>query len=154
MFKSGLIIGIVGLIFGIGITLLTPLCVPCLALFLGLGAGFLANVFEKPVVQNRAVKSGAYSGAIAGIGVILGQVIGALINSFYVSEEAAMEMLKNFGFAVPADYGTLYSASQIIATICFSLLDIVFMVLMGMLGGFIWWKMNGPKPSEPVVVDL
>ncbi|MAT43288.1 MAG: hypothetical protein CL609_13190 [Anaerolineaceae bacterium] len=79
MFKSGLILGIVGLILGIGITLLTPICVPCLALFLGLGAGFLANVFEKPMVQNRAVKSGAYSGAIAGIGIILGQVFGALI---------------------------------------------------------------------------
>ncbi|MAT43287.1 MAG: hypothetical protein CL609_13185 [Anaerolineaceae bacterium] len=65
-----------------------------------------------------------------------------------------MEMLRNFGFAVPADFGTYYSTSQIIGTICFSLMDILFMVLMGLLGGFIWWKMRGPKPSEANVIDL
>lgn len=154
MFKSGLILGIVGLILGIGITLLTPLCVPCLALFLGLGAGFLANVFDKPGLQNRAVKSGAFSGAIAGAGVILGQIIGAIINSSVVDSAAAAEILRDFGYAMPADFDTIYAISQIGGTICFSLLDIVFMVLMGMMGGFIWWKMRGPKSTNPVIVDL
>jgi MFS family permease len=128
--------------------------VPCLALFLGLGAGFLANVFDKPVVQNRAVKSGAYSGALAGIGVIIGQIIGALINSSVVDSAAAAEILQDFGYAMPADFDTIYTISQVGGTICFSLLDILFMVLTGMLGGFIWWKMRGPKPTNPVIVDL
>lgn len=153
MVKSGLILGAVGLLFGIGAALLTPLCVPCLAIFLGIAAGYLAGVFDKPNENGKAVKKGALSGLIASAGVILGQIIGAVINNSVVGAEGAAEILEQFGYNYGAEYENIYAISQVLGTVCFSFLDIVFMVLLGMLGGFLWWKFTGSK-TNPMIVDM
>lgn len=48
MLKSGLIVGVVMIVLAIGSTLISPLCAPCVALLAGLGAGYLACVFDRP----------------------------------------------------------------------------------------------------------
>jgi hypothetical protein len=53
MKKSGLIAGIAALLLAFGAaSVVSPVCVPCLAFAFGLLAGYLAGVFDKPVDQN------------------------------------------------------------------------------------------------------
>ena len=57
MTKSGLIFGAVTLLAaGLTGVISLQICAPCLALFLGLGAGYLAGVFDKPADNNRAAR--------------------------------------------------------------------------------------------------
>jgi len=153
MLKSGLIIGAVGLVLALGGSLITPLCVPCLALFLGLAAGYLSGVFDKPGQNSEALKKGALSGAIASLGTIIGQIIGALINAATVDAAQAAEIMKEFGYAVPGDMESFYAIGQIGGTVCFSFLDIIMMALFGLLGGILWWKMTGEKQSQPTIIE-
>jgi hypothetical protein len=147
MLKSGLIIGIAVMVLGALSALITPLCIPCLAIFLGMAAGYLAGVFDKPVMNSEAVKKGALSGLIASVGAIIGQIIGSIINASLMGPEAAAEMMEQLGIDVGANYETIYQLSQVGGTICFSIMDILFMALLGMLGGVLWWQISGKKQN-------
>jgi hypothetical protein len=70
MLKSGLIVGAVMLVLSLGGSLITPLCVPCLALIVGIGAGYLAGTFDKPLASGASAQVGAGAGAIAGVGAL------------------------------------------------------------------------------------
>jgi len=150
MFRSGLIIGIIALLLAIGSALLSPLCVPCLALLLGLGAGYLAGTFDKPSDQRGAARVGVIAGALSSIGALAGQSIGALINSQLVRPADALELLRQFGMQVPlgttpAEFARIFGASMIISTFCLGLFDIFLMAGLGTLGGLLWWQVSGSK---------
>lgn len=150
MYKSGLIIGGVALVLAIGSTLISPLCVPCLALFLGLGAGYLAGVFEKPSEQPAATKSGAIAGAVGGAGIFLGQMIGTVINGFIVGPEGVAQILE--GLDLPADMAGSagsYWASLIGGNCCMGLFSVGLMAGLGALGGLLWWQTKGKNLSTP-----
>lgn len=157
MFKAGIIIGLVALLFAVGVALLSPLCVPCLTLLLGLGAGFLAGVFEQPEEGNETLKTGAIAGVIAGIGMALGQAIGAVINSIIVGPEGAAQLLENFGFQTggQAAIGSSYWIGIIGGTVCFGLVDIALMAGFGVLGALAWGKFlrKNSESSAEVVME-
>jgi hypothetical protein len=150
MYKSGLIVGIVTLLLALGTTLVFPFCVPCLALLVGLAAGYLAGVFEKPGSLEAARKNGAIAGAIGGAGALLGQIIGAAINGYMVGPENALQILQNFGFPT-STYMTpqLYWASTIGGNCCIGLISVLIMAGMGLLGGLLWWSTAGSKSATP-----
>ena len=153
MLKAGIIIGLVALLFAVGVALISPLCVPCLSLLLGLGAGYLAGVFEKPEEGNQTLKIGALAGVIGGIGMALGQVIGAVINSIIIGPEGAAQMIESFGLQTggPAAIGSSYWFGVIGGTVCFGLVDIALMAGFGVLGALAWGKFqrknNGSSPG-------
>ena len=66
MYRAGWIVGAVALFVAAGAALLSPVCAPCFSIFLGLGAGYLAGVFDKPATSTATSKVGAIGGAIAG----------------------------------------------------------------------------------------
>jgi len=155
MLKAGIIIGLVALLFAVGVALISPLCVPCLSLLLGLGAGYLAGVFEKPEEGNQTLKIGALAGVIGGIGMALGQVIGAVINSIIVGPEGAAQMIESFGLQTggPAAIGSSYWFGVIGGTVCFGLVDIALMAGFGVLGALAWGKFQRKNSgSSPGVV--
>jgi hypothetical protein len=147
MLKSGLIIGFVAFVFGAGITLLTPLCVPCLAIFLGLAAGGLAGAFDKPLNTGAAAKTGALAGVIGGLGAVLGQMVGAGVNATLVGPEAARQVLRQFGMPVPSvgDFGAAYYLGVFGSACCVGLLDLALMAGLGAVGGLLWWQLAGQK---------
>lgn len=147
MLKSGLIAGAVTFILALGFALLSPLCVPCLALFLGLGAGFLAGVFDKPLDNGSSAKSGAGAGAIGGIGAIIGQMVGAVLNSIIIGPEGAAELMQQLGLpaADPNNLGASYWVGVIGGGCCFGLLDVALMAGLGALGGLLWWQISGKQ---------
>jgi len=147
MLKSGLIFGAIAFILGTGITLLSPLCAPCLAIFLGLAAGGSAGVFDKPLSLGACAKKGALSGALSGIGAFLGQMTGAAGNALIVGPQGAQQFLRQFGMEMPTRGNTdvFYYFSVFSSGCCIGLLDVALMASLGALGGLLWWQISGQK---------
>ena len=147
MKKAASIIGGIALIFSLGTTLLSPLCVPCLTPFLGLAAGYLAGVFDKPSEQKPSVKIGAWAGLFGGVGMLLGQFLGTLMNGLLVGPEGAATFLNDMGFFVggPAQVAKYYWPSLIGVTACLTLFNIALMAGLGALGSWVWWQFAGSK---------
>ena len=148
MKKSGLIAGAVALLFSLGAaTVISPICVPCLALIFGLLAGYLAGMFDKPVSQNQSVKAGALAGLMGGIGMLLGQSFGSVINGVVVGPEGAARMLVKMGLPAggPAQVAEIYWPAMVIGTTCMVLVDVALMSGFGALGGLLWWQFSGNK---------
>ena len=147
MIKAGLILGAVMLILGVGGSLISPICVPCLAVMAGVGAGYLTGMLEKPLTSGDSAKVGAIAGAIGGVGALLGQIIGGILNAIMVPPERAMDMLEQFG--LPATYDSnFYYISQIGGGVCFGVLDIVLMAGLGALGGILWQQIAGKNTNS------
>lgn len=149
MLKSSLIFGIVAFILGAGITLLSPLCVPCVAIFLGLGAGAVAGAFEKPRSTSASAKIGALSGVFSGIGAILGQMIGSGFNAMIVGPEAAQQFMQQFGMTLPTsgNFDAAYYFGVFGSACCIGLLDLMIIAGLGAVGGLLWWQITGQKQA-------
>jgi hypothetical protein len=142
MAKAGIIVGVVALLFGVGVALLSPLCVPCITLLLGIAAGFLAGVFDKPAEGNETLKTGAFAGLIGGAGLVLGQLAGAIINAIVVGPEGAAQLLENLGMQTggPASIEGSYWIGVVGSTVCLGGFDLVLMAGFGVLGALAWGK--------------
>ena len=115
-----------------------------MALFLGLGAGFLAGAFDKPSDNGAATKAGALSGVIGGVGALAGQLIGTLINGIVVGPEATAKIVEQLGLPSNSD-PTAYWAGLVGSGCCFGILDLALMAGLGALGGILWWQISGKK---------
>ena len=146
MLKSGLIFGAIATLLSVVAALVSPLCVPCLAIFLGLGAGYLAGVFDKPIDNGGASRAGALGGLISGIGALLGQLIGAGINGAIVGPENASRIIEQLGLPnAGGDFSTSYWCGLIGGGCCLGIFDIALMAGLGALGGLLWWQISGKK---------
>ncbi len=150
MVRAGLILGAVALVVAAGATLLSPLCAPCISVFLGLAAGYAAGTFDKPPSSSATSKAGAIGGAIGGIGAILGQIIGAVINSSIVGPEGLQKIYETFGIPTASmDLGRTYWIGVVGGTLCFSVIDIVVMAGFGAVGALLWWQTTGKNANPP-----
>jgi hypothetical protein len=147
MLKSGLIFGGVALVLGTASVLLSPVCLPCLAIFFGLGAGYLAGVFDTPIDNRNASKLGAFAGAIGGVGALLGQSIGSAINASKMGPEKVASLLRQFGVTTlsPGSITPVYYGGLVGVTCCAGLLDVALMAGLGALGGLLWWQFSSKK---------
>ena len=156
MFKSGLIVAAIALLFGLGFSLLSPMCTPCAGIILGLLAGYLAGVFDKPIDSAASTRVGAGGGLVASIGIIIGQIFGAIANSLLVGPEGAQEMLQSFGGLSGYSSSMLpgYYFGVISSAICMSLVNILLMAGLGALGGMLWWSTSGKNIGQgPDVIE-
>ncbi len=142
MIKAGIIVGFIAMFFAVGVALLSPVCVPCVALLLGIAAGFLGGMFEKPAEGKETTRVGGLAGLISGIGIALGQLIGAIVNSQLVGPDGAAEMMRNFGLqgGGAGAFENSYWVGVVASTVCFGLLDIVLMAGLGVVGALMWGK--------------
>ena len=144
MVKSGLIVGVVMFFLVLGAALISPLCALCIPLFAGLGAGYLAGVFDKPAMPNDMLKRGAGAGAIAGAIAIFAQIIAAVANVYILQNPQF-----NPGTAIigkPIDLSTILMG-QAFAAICVGGLNVLLTAAFGAGGGAIWSKTAG-KPEN------
>lgn len=151
MLKSGLIVGVAALVFGFAATFVTPLCAPCVALFAGLGAGYLAALFDKPASQDAATKAGASAGAVAAVLGLVGNMIAAVVNSIVVGPAGAAQMAQTLGLPTGGDpqvLATSYYASAYLLPCCIALFDVGLMAGLGALGGMLWHRMNVKQPGS------
>jgi hypothetical protein len=151
MWKSGLIFAVVMLLLGTGFSLLSPLCVPCLSIFVGLATGYLAGVFDKPGNNGSAVKAGALAGVIGGLGALIGQIIGGVINSFVANPQTYGNMMRQFGMEFN-EAG--YWAGRVASVCCGGIFDVLLMAGLGAVGGLLWWQFSGQKSANTSVVNM
>lgn len=146
MVKAGLIVGAVMLLLSVGATLISPFCTICVAIFAGLGAGFLANVFEKPITAQGIIQRGAFAGAIAAGLAIVGQFIGAFINASTVNLADLEQML---GQPTGLTQDSLWII-QLGVALCTGLLNVGLMAGMGAAGALLWKQTKGSNlpPSD------
>ncbi len=144
MVRAGLMLGALALLVSAGATLISPVCAPCVAIFLGLGAGYLASVFDKPTTSAATSKSGAIGGAIGGVGAILGQILGAIINSTIVGPQNLQAIYEKLGVPTSGmNLAQTYWIGMVGGTVCFSVLDVLVMAGFGAVGGLLWWQAAG-----------
>jgi hypothetical protein len=125
---------------------ISPLCALCLPLFVGMGAGYLAGVFDKPDPE-EALKRGAITGAIVGGIAVFAQVIAAVINAV-VLQNSGFNPAILFGDTSPVAPLTIWGG-QIAVACCVGLLNIGLMAGFGALGAVIW--RNSAAKQQPVM---
>jgi hypothetical protein len=147
MLKSGLIVGAVSFLLSVVAgAVVSPLCGFCVGLFAGLGAGYLAGLFDKSPDSGGAAKSGAGAGAIAGVGALIGLVIAGGINAVIVGPEGAAALMEGFGVTTSTD-PTSYYIGAIGGPCCMGLFNIALMAGLGALGGMLWYQVSGKKAT-------
>jgi hypothetical protein len=147
MSKSAMIVGIFSFFLVLGVSAgLSPLCAPCLTIFLGLAAGYFTGVFDRPATKDDVTKQGANAGLIAGGITFVAQIIASVINGLVVGPEGASALGEVLGTG-GIDPNSYYS-SLVALTFCVGVLNVGLMAGFGALGGIAWWSFSG-KDSAP-----
>jgi len=148
MIKSGLIFGAVSFMLVLGsAVLITPFCAPCFGLFLGLAAGYLACVYDKPISSGEGVRKGAVAGAISGGLGFLGGMIGGVINGALLNPSNLEAIYKTLGMpSVNIDQTTIWTL-QLVGAACIGLFNVGWMAILGVAGGALWYQISGKKQT-------
>jgi hypothetical protein len=158
MVKSGLILGAISFVLVLGFAvLLTPFCAPCLGLVLGLAAGYFAGVFDKPINSGESIKKGGIAGVIAGALGFIGGFIGGVINGAMLNPSSVESFTKVIGinnFNISQAQIWTY---QLVFAVCVGLFNVVWMAILGIAGGALWYQIKGKNqtmtvlpPQEPI----
>lgn len=152
MVKSGLLFGAISFILVLGsAVLVTPFCAPCLGLILGLAAGYLACVYDKPATSSEGVKKGAIAGAVAGSLGFLGGMIAGVINGALVNPSNLEAIYKTLGMPVVNIDKTTIWTMQLVGAACIGLFNIGWMVILGVAGGALWYQMRGRNQAGTIL---
>ena len=154
MVKSGIILGIVALILIVGSTfLLSPLCSPCWGIVIGLAAGYLAGVFDKPLTQNDMIKKGVIAGVIAALFAGAGSLIGAILNGAYLNPADLQNIYEFLDLPVSMPDETTIWVGQIGSACCVGLVNLVVIGGLGAAGGALWWQIRGKNQPEQSIIQ-
>ncbi len=153
MLKAGLIGAGVNLLLALLVTLFSPLCNPCMALFVGFGVGMLAAFWERPITQGIGAAKGAEAGAIATAGGLIGQMVGAILNGVLLGPEGAARVARALG--LPADPAIftpeMYWTNLLAGNCCCALFGIALGAGLGALGGLLGHRLWGPRELPPTI---
>lgn len=141
MIKAGLIGSVVGFIYVMGLTLLSPFCTICFIPLLGLGTGYLAARFDAPIERRTSLYRGGIAGGIAGLIAVVGQMLGSVVNGILVTHSDRLpELMSEAGFAELwiADPGEYWQATLSLNAFC-GALNLIIVVGLAAIGGLIWF---------------
>ena len=151
MTKVGLITAGITFILALGMTLLSPLCLPCIAILAGLVAGYLAGVVDRPPARRLVTGPGAISGLFGGLGMLLGQMAGSALNIALVGPKGATDLLQQLNVPTGTGTETGYYAGVLASICCIGIVNIGLAAGLGALGSLLWWEITGknnpPSPS-------
>jgi len=154
MVKSSAIIGAVTFILVLISGLMYNICClisPMLAVVLGLAAGYLCSVFEKPVDAEKAAVRGGIAGAIAGAVGLVAQTIGGTIAQYIGYQggnvQACLPGLCEEG-AAPVEMANAMLGAVFNSCFC-GLILLAVMAGLGALGAAVWLKTSAKKKSDP-----
>jgi hypothetical protein len=157
MFKSGIIVGAIAFVYLFVTSIAMSVCTPIEAIVLGLAAGALAAYFDKAQLANKAAISGGVAGCIAAILGILGNVVGTLIKTYVIFTPDTVNSLATqiTGMEASAINSTSSAVGTFVTLGCCIILDLVLMVGLGALGGYLWFQYRGKNaaPRPPQVIS-
>jgi hypothetical protein len=120
---------------------------------LGLTAGFLGGVFDKPSSSADSVKKGAIAGVIGAAFGMVASLIGGIINGAAVNPENLQALYEMLNLSIGTVDKTTIWLSQLGIACCVGLLNLALMGGLGAAGGAIWWQMRGKKQAFPPVAQ-
>lgn len=142
MIKAGLLGASLGFIYVMSLTLVSPFCTLCLTPLLGVGVGYLANVFDKPAKMEGCLSRGLVAGLIAGLAVVVGQLAATLVNGVLVTNfEDLPGLMRDFGLpqVLLEDTGEYWQATLLLSSVC-GVLNFLMIAGLGALGGLLWFR--------------
>jgi hypothetical protein len=140
--KAGLIGFIVGFIFVMSLTLLSPFCTLCLTPLLGAGVGYLANWFDTPAESRASLLRGGLAGGLTGIGAMAGQMLATVVNGILITNSDQLPiLLADLGLSefMITDADEYWRATLTVSAFC-SAFNLVLIAGLAALGGFIWFQ--------------
>jgi hypothetical protein len=147
MRKATVVAGLVGFLAAVITGAINwQICVPCIALVLGAGAGYFACRIEGPADQSRATRLGATAGGLAGVATLLGNVVGGFVGATLLGPQGAQatmdSLAKSLGVTVPQApiSPVTYYASALGTSACCGIVEIFIMALLGALAGMVWFR--------------
>lgn len=151
MVKSGLIFGAASFILVLGCAIvITPFCAPCLGLILGLAAGYVACVFDKPTNSGGSIQKGGIAGAIAaGIG-FAGGLLGGAINGVIITPAMIQSFTRSLFLTNLNLSQTQILTYQLVFAVLVGTFDVVWMAILGVAGGALWFQVVGK--NKPAVI--
>lgn len=154
MVKAGLIGSLVGFIYMMSLTLLSPFCTLCFTPVLGIGTGYVAGWFDKPAKVESSLSRGTVAGILTGIGVLAGQILAAVVNGVLVTNSEQLPRLmqdiglSDFVITNPNEY---WQATLTVTSFC-GIFNLALIAGLGALGGAIWFqtRRSTPPSNTPV----
>ena len=122
------------------------ICVPCIALVLGAGAGYFACRWEPPADQPSATRQGGTAGGVAGAATLLGNLVGGLMGAAILGPQGAEQSMesiaRSLGVTVPQApiSPVTYYATALGTSACCGVVEIFIMALLGALAGMVWFR--------------
>ena len=147
MIRSAVNVGAIAFVYFFVTSVAMPFCSPFEAIVLGVLAGFLAAVSEKPQLPNTAAIRGGLTALIASVIGLIGGAAGYLLRVYVIFPPEATNSVVNQLLGTepsPTDAATDV-LSTIIGLGCCSLTDFVLMAGFGALGGYLWYRWKGKK---------
>ncbi len=142
MIRAGLIGAGLSLIYVMGITLLSPFCTVCLTPLLGVGTGYLAGWFDKPLRAESSLMHGVIAGLMAGVGAIMGQMLAAFVNVVLVTHSEQLNIfLTEVGLTefIVNDNAAYWQATMVLNSFC-GVFNLALIVGLGAVGGMLWFQ--------------
>ncbi len=142
MIRAGFIGGIVGFIYIMSLTLLSPFCTLCITPFLGIGVGYIAGYFDKPLKVETSLGRGTIAGSIAGLGVAVGQMAAAVVNGILVTNsEQLPALMKEIGLSefIISNSDEYWQATLTVNSFC-GIFNLALIVGLGALGSVLWFQ--------------
>jgi hypothetical protein len=141
MIRAGLIGAVMGFIYVMSLTLVSPFCTLCFTPFLGMGIGFMAGWFDKPIKAEISVGRGTVAGGIAGAGVMVGQILAAVVNGVLVTNSEELPILmRDMGLSqLVINDAEYWQATLTLNSFC-SIFNLALVVGLAAVGSMIWFQ--------------
>lgn len=141
MIRAGLIGAVTGFIYVMSLTLVSPFCTVCFTPFLGIGIGFMAGWFDRPLKAEVSLGKGTIAGGIAGAGVVIGQILAAIVNGVLVTNSEELPVLmREMGLSqLVINDAEYWQATLTLNSFC-SIFNLALMVGLAAVGSMIWFQ--------------
>ena len=152
MIKAGFIGASIGFVYIMSLTLLSPLCTLCFTPLLGVGVGYIAGWFDKPLRAETSLSRGTIAGGITGLGVVIGQMVATLVNGVLVTNSDQLPILiSEFGLsqAVITNSNEYWQTTLALNSFC-SVFNLALIAGLGALGSILWFQRHGAKSLSGV----
>lgn len=148
MIKAGLLGAVVGFVYVMSLTLISPFCTLCITPLLGFGVGYLAGWFDTPEKSEASLYRGSVAGGITGFGVVVGQMLATVVNAILVTNwEQLPELAQSFGLSefMMTDGDQYWQITLTTNSVC-SLFNLLIIAGLGAIGGLIWFQRQDKRP--------
>ncbi len=120
---------------------MSPICSICVAIGLGLGAGYVAGVYDRPLSNDASLRAGLIAGALTGGLMIPGGIIAAVINAGSMQSGGGQALTEIFG--LPPQPAEVFWAAQLYR-------GLLYRADQSGNSGWIWSRRGGHMvPAKP-----